>query len=595
MSPDADIPREFAAIVVGSGFGGSVAAYRLQQECRKKQLPNGVLLLERGMPYPPRSFPRTPHEMQKAFWDPDSALYGLYEVWSFRRARMIVSSGLGGGSLIYANVLIRKPPDTFKRTGLGEPDKPWPINARTVADHYKPVSDIIDIEPLPRPYYAPREGTPLVPKTAQFIDAAGAAGLRPAMSEEDPSTPWLAPLAVAFRNRDGASEPGAPLGHVNLHGRPRRTCTLVGECDLGCNEGAKNSLDYNYLSRFQDAGGTIRTCCEAVEVKRLKSGRYEVRYRQHGAAVRHVLERAKGEDKLEQDSELLDNDTARPSASVEAGVVVLAAGALGSPRLLLRSRASLPPLSPALGRRFSSNGDLILFARDCTERDGRRARNLAPSRGPVITAAGTSGRGDHPLWVEDAGGPSLSEWGWQLPELAAEAWKTLRRDLSPGRLLAGRGGRRSWVSATLAAALGTTRPSSAMLPLLAMGLDNAGGRLRLDRDALTLSWDPADSASHFYGAEAAMERVAENLGGRLWPEPQWLRRLAWGLTVHPLGGAPMGENPTEGVVDVNGEVFGCRNLFVADGSVMPGPVGPNPSLTIAAIADHIADTAVKRL
>jgi cholesterol oxidase len=327
----------------------------------------------------------------------------------------------------------------------------------------------------------------------------------------------------------------------------------------------------------------------------MRSGRYEVRYRQHGPAVRHVVERAKGEDKLAQDRKLLDRDTSRRSASVEAGIVVIAAGALGSPRLLLRSRASLPPLSPALGRRFSSNGDLILFARDCTEPGGKRARNLSPSRGPVITVAGTSGKDENPLWVEDAGGPNLSEWGWQLPELAAEAWKTLKGELNPLRLLSGRRGRGSRVSGTLAGAVGTTGPSSAMLPLLAMGLDNAGGRIRLDRDALTLSWDPADSASHFYGAEAALERVAKNLGGRLWPTSQWLRGLAWGLTVHPLGGAPMGENPTEGVVDVNGEVFGCRNLFVADGSVMPGPVGPNPSLTIAAIADHIADTAVERL
>jgi cholesterol oxidase len=330
-------------------------------------------------------------------------------------------------------------------------------------------------------------------------------------------------------------------------------------------------------------------------VKRTPSGRYEVRYRQHGAAVRHVLERAKGEDKLEQDRKLLDGDTSRPSARVEAGIVVLAAGALGSPRLLLRSRPSLPPLSPALGRRFSSNGDLIMFARDCTEPGGGGSRNLSPSRGPVITVAGTSGRGEHPLWVEDAGGPNLSEWGWQLPELAAEAWKTLRGDLNPVRLLAGRRRRRSRVSGTIAGALGTTGPSAAMLPLLAMGLDNAGGRIRLDRDELTLSWDPADSASHFYGAEAALERVAKKLGGRLWPTSQRLRGLAWGLTVHPLGGAPMGDNPNEGVVDANGEVFGCRNLFVADGSVMPGPVGPNPSFTIAAIADHIADTAVKRL
>jgi cholesterol oxidase len=531
--------------------------------------------------------------MRKNFWDPYSAFYGLYEVWSFTHARMIVSSGLGGGSLIYANVLMRKPRETFERTGLSESDKPWPISFDTLEPHYEAVTDVIEVEPLPLPYYA-REGRRLVPKTAEFIAAAGAAGLR-AAGPRDQADRWLAPLAVSFRNREGTAEPGAPLGEQNLHSRPRRACTLVGECDLGCNEGAKNSLDYNYLSAFQKAGGKIRTCCEAVEIKPLGPEGYEVRYLQHGPAVSHVLERAEGEDKLRQDTRLLDPNHGRGSGRVGAGVVVLAAGSLGSTRLLLSNRASLPALSPALGRRFSTNGDLLLFARGCKKPDGIHQRNLSPSHGPVITAVGGAPEGEHPVWVEDAGGPGLSEWGWQLPELAGDAWNTVKAELNPLRMLTGRARRRSRVSGRLAGAMGTARASSAMLPLLAMGLDNAGGRIRLDRDALDLSWDPTDSGSHFYAAEAAMDRVARNLGGRLWPTAQWLRRRCWGLTVHPLGGAPMGEDPTEGVVDINGEVFGYENLFVADGSVMPGPVGPNPSLTIAAIADHIADTAVRRL
>jgi cholesterol oxidase len=281
---------------------------------------------------------------------------------------------------------------------------------------------------------------------------------------------------------------------------------------------------------------------------------------------------------------------------VRSKVLVLAAGTLGSTRLLLASRARLPALSPQLGRRFSSNGDLLLFARGCKQTPSKRPRDLAPSKGPVITAYATEQTEAGKLWLEDAGGPDLSEWGWQLPELPCNAvhlaWGK-RRELL--RRLLGRGHSRTRISADVAGVLGSARDSAAMLPMLAMGYDRSGGRMRLDGDELALDWDPAASAAHFRYAERALERVARGLGGELWPPAQWLRERNWGLTVHPLGGCPMGARSSEGVVSARGEVFGCPGLFVADGSVMPGPVGPNPSLTIAAVADCIADRAVERL
>jgi cholesterol oxidase len=570
---------DFDAVVIGSGFGGAVAAWRLKSECPDRR----VLVLERGMPYPPGSFARAPHEMRRNFWDPSDWLYGLFEIWNFAHAKAIVSSGLGGGSLIYANVMLKKPVDTFGADGPnGGRPWPWPRSPEDFEEldrRYEEAKDTLGAAELPQAYLdASPNATAAVPKTRQFLDAAKAAEL---------NDPKLAELAVTFAAAP-AGEPGGPFGLAdeNLHDRRRHSCTLVGECDLGCNEGAKNTLDYTYLSKFAAAKGEIRTCCEAVYLAQ-DDGRYVVRYRQHLKARARVEERARGDGKQEADKALLDP---RPEEMrrVRARIVILAAGTFGSTRLLLASRTGLPRVSRELGRRFSSNGDLLTVARDCTDPETGRQRNLAPSRGPVITAYATRHVDGQELWMQDAGGPPVSEWGWQLTELAGDLWAM--RDTAVKMV---RGKWRGRVSRDVARGLGSTRGSSAMLPMLTMGRDTPGGQMSLDRDRLALDWDPAGSRRYFDRADETAASVAEELGGRL--APPLLRRRARGLTVHPLGGCPMGTGPGDGVVGPDGQVFGCPGLFVADGSVMPGPVGPNPGLTIAAVADHIAQKAAKTL
>jgi cholesterol oxidase len=511
------------------------------------------------------------------FWDPSGRLFGMYELWSFDHAKVIVCSGLGGGSLIYANVLLEKPRETFTRVAPDGSEQPWPVTYGELEGRYADIAARLGANPLPEPYYNPASGEPAVPKTKQFMDAAERAGFGKAR----PS-----PIAVSF-GAGGDPEPGASLGIAWLHQRERRTCTLVGECDRGCNEGAKTTLDYTYLSDFAHAGGEIRTCCEATSIERNEDG-FEIAYTQHGAARRRA--EGAGAGTSEEGPRLYDPDRVS-GRRITARVVVVAAGALGSPRLLLSSRKRLPPLSPRLGCGFSSNGDLLAVARNCSVDGG--PRDLAQSRGPVITAYARAESGDGMMWLEDAGGPELAEWGWQLPEVATDVLAMAPQESK--RILRRIRGKRpsSRISALAAQALGDAHASAAMLPMLAMGLDNAGGRFQLDRDGMSLDWDPTDSASHFESAEKATADIAQQLGGAAWPPNAGLRERLRGVTVHPLGGCAMGRDIDDGVVDKNGEVFGCKGLYVADGSVMPGPIGPNPSLTIAAIADHIASAAAR--
>jgi len=572
----------YDAVVIGSGFGGAVAAYHLVANTDLK-----VLLLERGMPYPPGSFARTPREMSQNFWDPAAGLHGLFEMWSFSHVRALVSSGLGGGSLIYASAMLRKPAPTFAADPSND-YMPWPVTPGELASEYDDVAAVLRPNPLPEEYVTPPRERGGVTKTQQFLAAARTGGLEAE----------LAPIAVTFGARDGQADdairpvPGVPFGADNLHGRPRHTCTLVGECDLGCNEGAKNSLDYTYLSRFLADGGDrarIFTCCEATSIEPADHGTgYRVRYVEHRAAREQVRRRRELHD---AGAELVDPDTDEASdewtRTVTAGVVVVAGGTFGSTRLLLSSRPRLPLLSAQLGRRFSCNGDLLTVARECREPDGSW-RDLDPTYGPVITAYAEHHADGRRLWMQDAGGPGVSAWAWQAGEIPRDLWSA--RALIPGLLRGRHGGR---ISRLMARALGSAESSSAMLPMLTMGQDVSGGRMRLEGDGLALDWDPRGASRAYFAAAVSLaERFASGLGGRL--GPPLAARWAPGLTAHPLGGCPMGVDAPSGVVDSHGEVFGYPGLFVADGSIMPGAVGPNPSFTIAAMAGLIGKAARER-
>jgi cholesterol oxidase len=560
-----DFPEHFDAVVVGS-----VMAYRLAEAGMS------VCLLERGKRYPPGSFARSPRQMAANFWDPGDGKHGLFQVWSFEGIDGVVASGLGGGSLIYANVLIRKDENWFVRRRPDGGYDPWPITRAELDPHYARVEHMLEAQPYPFDRHPYSE----TPKTVAFKEAAVRAGLD-----------WSLPnLGVTFGSPADNPTLGEPIRDANgcttdnLHRRTRSTCRLCGECDIGCNYGSKNTLDYNYLSEADKLGAELRDRCEVHTIAPRPGGGFTVEYVEHGLA----------------DTGTPADGRRPPRIEITSDRLVLAAGTFGTTYLLLKNRAGFPGLSPRLGQYFSGNGDFLGLAHNAHAADGGRAsiRDLAPSHGSVITSTVRvadaldtgDGRGDGPgYYIQDGGYPGFVDW---LAESTASVELARRAVRFLGSRIMSRMTRRrdTELDAKIEGLIGDAHRSSSMLPLLGMGLDIPGGLMSLDDDKkyLELKTSADDSLELVTRVIKTMRAIASELGADFDVNPLWHlhRRL---ITVHPVGGCSMGHGIEDGVVDRHGQVFGYPGLVIADGSVMPGPVGPNPSLTIAALSDRFAE------
>jgi len=201
---------------------------------------------------------------------------------------------------------------------------------------------------------------------------------------------------------------------------------------------------------------------------------------------------------------------------------------------------------------------------------------------------GSTGRG---FYIEDAGYPSFASWMLQAADEPRALWlwrkvalrlflKWIRRKPQPD------------ISGVISSFFGDARTSAGLLPLLGMGRDVPDGRMQLRDGLLDVDWSKdGASKAYFEKLRDTMRALADELGGTFQDNPLWW--LSKVITVHALGGCPIGRDGNEGVVDPWGRVYGVPGLYVADGSVMPGPVGPNPSLTIAALADRFADGIIE--
>jgi cholesterol oxidase len=519
----------YDVVVIGSGFGGAVMACRLAEAGRS------VAVLERGRRWKGSDFPRAIGDVAaKAFWEPGRS-HGFLEYAAFRKVDVIQGAGVGGGSLHYFNVNVRAAAEIFE-------DRRWPgsVTRGRLDPYYDRSMEMLQSAPL-----IPPPGRGVLPdRMVAFADAARRAGL-------DTES-----LPIAVHALDPRTNP--------VTGEEQNPCTYCGNCLLGCDIGAKNTLDTNYLARAEHLhGAEIHPLHHADWIRRASDGGYEVGF------------------------QALNEDPAAPSTAgrVRSSQVVVAAGALGSTQLLLACRdrgLGLPDLPRSVGEHFSLNGEMLLaFAY-------RAARRSDPGIGPPITVRATAHTDGHLITVEDLGLPDSLLWyiegalGGGLRRVASIAGLLagyLRDSVLPGRS-PGRDLRLD--------RLVTDSLTSRVIPYLGMGNDSSDGRLRLAGEALEIDWDVGRNRDLYREMEAVMRRISEAAGARLVPSILYRWPLRKILTAHPLGGCAMGDDPATSVVNDHCEVWGHPGLFVVDGSVMPTALAVNPSLTIAAVAERAA-------
>jgi cholesterol oxidase len=539
-SPIADLEPRYDVVVVGSGYGGAIAACRLAADRRS------VCVLERGREIRPGAYPDT---LARAIADvqvdhPGRHLFSptaLFDVRLNRDINVLVGCGLGGTSLINANVALRPEAWVFR-------DTRWPEGLRT------------DLRRLDRCFALATEelGTTEYPADAPALSKYAALE-HMAASIGGRVTP--APINVAFT----ASAQDEDGGH----------CRLCGDCVTGCNYGAKRTVLATYLKKAHRRGARIFTEAAVQSVEPVAGGGWLVRFDVPGAAAR-------------------PGDPAR--FAVRADIVVLAAGTLGSTEILLRSSdpsrgARRLALSPELGRHFTGNGDVLAIAYNCDtpiEGLGAGDRHPDPQRpvGPCITGVIDLRRTGPPELesvVQEGSipgalrgvipavlGGAAALWGTQgsPPPVGGPAEPVSRW----GRYLAG--GYR-----------GAARRTQVFL---VMAHDDAGGRMTLEDDRLRIHWPGVAEQPIFAHVHERLARATAAVGGT------YVASRFRPVTVHPLGGCRMGDDAGHGVVDHRGRVFDDDGgvhpgLYVCDGSVIPRSLGVNPLLTIAALAERTCD------
>jgi cholesterol oxidase len=515
-------------VIVGSGFGGSVAALRLVEKGYR------VRVLEAGRRFEDDDFAKTSWDVRRYLWAPALGCFGVQRIHRLPHVMILAGAGVGGGSLNYANTLYEPPARFFA-------DAQWPQGTSwqaELAPHYAAAKRMLGVVE-----HYPHTG----PVERIMAGAADDLGVG--------STFRHAPVGV-FLGMPGVTVPDP---FFDGEGPARTGCTLCGNCMVGCRVGAKNTLMKNYLALAEKRGAHIDALSTVVEVREDPRGGFLVTTQRSGAWI------------------------PRRRRTIRAEQVVLAAGTWGTQQLLHRMKASgaLPHISDAVGRLTRTNSEAL---------DGAVATRVPDAaeyaHGVAIT---TSFHVDDRTHVENVRyGPGSNLMGAlatvmvrgdrSLPRrLGALVRRVVRHPIREFKLA----NLHQWSERGIIALVMQTADNSLTLSL----------RRRFGHDVLTSAQghgepNPSYLPQAHRAASAIAVRMQQETGVRSEPRGSWPEVFGIPMTAHFLGGAVISQTAESGVVDSYNRVWGHPGLHVVDGSAVPANPGVNPSLTITAIAER---------
>ncbi len=527
--------QDYDFIVIGSGFGGSVTAMRLAEKGYS------VLVLERGKRFRDSDFARTNWNVWKYLWLPVLRCFGIQQMSLLNGVMVFHGSGVGGGSLVYANVLAEPDAHTFEHP---------------VWRH------LVDWKTILAPYYDTARrmlGVAVNPRLWPADDALKSVATTSGQGESFRS----APVGVFFGDEDREGEV-VPDPFFGGDGPARAGCTHCGGCMVGCRHNAKNTLVKNYLYFAEKLGVEIRAEAQVLDIHPLSAeskdaARYEVVYKKSTAWLPPRKIRVKARN------------------------IVVAAGVLGTLRLLFQCRdgtRSLANLSSKLGDNVRTNSEALLGS---TSWD----RGTDFSQGLAITSMFQA---DETTYVEPVRYPAGSSFMRlvTMPLISGSQSLVLR-----------------WLNTAVAIlrrpldflhARVFSRWAERSTILLVMQTKDTLMRIRWKRTLLSLfrpglvcirDEDKPVEAEIDAGHRILREFVRLTHGIAQSNIFEGLLNLP--TTAHILGGVPFGIDANEGVINLACEVHGYPGLYVVDGSIMPANPGLNPSLTITALAEYAMD------
>jgi len=515
---------DFDYAVVGSGFGGSVSALRLAEKGYS------VCVLERGKRFGPEDYAKTNWNLRRFLWMPRLKLFGIQNMSLFKNVLILSGTGVGGGSLVYANTLL-EPGESFYQSPNWAELADWRAE---LAPHYATAKRMLGV--TRNPYLT-------------VVDEK----LREVAEDMGKRESFHAVNVGVYFGEPGKEGQYVPDPFFGGEGPQRAGCIQCGGCMVGCRYGAKNTLDKNYLFFAEKLGVQIRAETLVTDVRPIEGG-YELHLERSTAwfAKNRQVLRAKN--------------------------VVLSGGVLGTVNLLLRcqERGSLKSLSPRLGYDIRTNSEALV---GLTTRD----KTQDFSHGIAITSGFYPDADTHIEPVRYSAGSDfmrllaapMADAGTRLTRPLKMLAAALFHPVDSTRLLFNR----DWAKTSI-------------ILLVMQTLDNKMRFVRgrnlftLFRRSMTTQVDPGQEVPSYI---AIGHEVARRLAKKTNAIPQSAVNevlLQIPTTAHILGGCGIGKDAEHGVIDANHEVFGHPGLYVCDGSAMPANLGVNPSLTITAMSER---------